>query len=141
MQLFVIFVTMFKLLALPAIAFLGSSIESERVADIQTPVCDSVYTFAEVQPQYPGGMKGFYDFLKGFTYEEIGPEDPIYGKFNIHLTLDQTGVAKDIQVTPETDPGLALKTFLKKMQAWTPAKNKDVPVCYYFKIPAVVHYR
>lgn len=103
--------------------------------------CDSVYTFAENPPQYEGGMKGFYDFLKGFTYDEIGPEDPIVGKFTVHLVVDQQGKPVDIQVTPESDPGLALQKYLVKMKDWTPASTKDTKVCYRMKIPCYVHYK
>lgn len=110
-------------------------------AQNQKGSCDSVYTYAENPPQYPGGMKAFYDFLKGFHYQDVGPNDPVVGKFNIHLTLDAEGKPMDVQVTPESDPGLALKEYLIKMQTWTPASTKDGKVCYFLKIPAYVHYK
>lgn len=103
--------------------------------------CDSVYTFAENPPQYPGGMKGFYDFLKGFHYDEQRPEDPVAGKFNFHITVDKSGKPIDIQVSPESDQGLAIREYLHKMQSWTPASTREGQVCYKMKIPAYVHYK
>lgn len=104
-------------------------------------VCDSVHTFADNPAEYEGGMKGFYDYLKNFHYQDLGVDDPITGKFTIHFVLDKTGKAHNIQVTPETDPGLALKEFLLKMPTWKPATIKGEAVCIQMKVPAFVHFK
>jgi periplasmic protein TonB len=103
--------------------------------------CDSVYTYAENPPQFPGGMKAFYDFLKNFHYQDRNADDPVVGKFTIHLTIDKTGKPVIIQVTPESDAGLALQEYLHKMPNWSPATTKEGAVCYYLKIPAYIHFK
>lgn len=104
-------------------------------------VCDSVHAFADNPAEFNGGMKGFYDYLKNFHYQELSANDPVTGKFTIYFVVDEQGKAHDVKVTPETDPGLALQEFLLKMPDWKPATIKGQAVCIQMKIPAYVHFK
>lgn len=128
-----------KSFSLSALFFLGFFIAEVKAQD--KAVCDSVHTFAENPAEYPGGMKGFYDFLKDFRYEEVTADDPVTGKFTIRFILDEKGEPHNIHVTPETDPGIALQDFLVNMKNWTPAKVKEEAVCIEMKIPAYVRFK
>lgn len=96
-----------------------------------------IYSFAEVMPQYPGGLKALLAFLKKNLKApdevEAGNEITVKVKFVVNFDgqLESFNV---IQSGGEVFDKEVLRV-LKKMPLWIPGKSKGENVSVYFIVP------
>lgn len=95
-------------------------------------LADSIYTTADVIPEFPGGMKALGKFIDGKNhhYPKEARRNNIEGKVTIGFIIHEDGTPGDFTVLEGIGYGCdeaALEAF-KKMPKWKPALVKGTPV-------------
>jgi len=94
---------------------------------------DKVYDFLSIekQPEYPGGMKNFYDYLaKSIKYPEDAQENNVQGKVHLSFTVEKNGKLTDIKIVKgisESTNQEALRV-LDESPNWLPGIQNGKPV-------------
>ncbi|WP_316737769.1 TonB family protein [Pedobacter aquatilis] len=94
---------------------------------------EKIYDFVSIekQPEYPGGMKNFYDYLsKNLKYPEEAQERNIQGKVHISFTVEKNGKLTDLKVLKGLDESTnqeALRVF-DESPNWMPGIQNGKPV-------------
>jgi len=86
---------------------------------------DEVLPYAEVMPEFPGGMKEMVNFLnKNLIYPQEMLENGIEGKIYVQFTVTKTGEIKDAVVVRGVN-GLNVEALrlVKQMPNWKPGSN------------------
>ncbi len=86
---------------------------------------DEVLPYAEVMPEFPGGMKEMVNFLnKNLIYPQEMLENGIEGKIYVQFTVTKTGEIKDAVVVRGIN-GLNVEALrlVKQMPNWKPGSN------------------
>jgi periplasmic protein TonB len=101
---------------------------------------NTVYSSAglEVQPEFPGGMAGFYKYVgKNYTYPE-GEE--INGKVLVSFVVEKDGSLTDIKVLRDLGYGTGAEAIrvLKKMPRWSPGEQNGRKVRCTYNLPIVL---
>ncbi len=101
---------------------------------------NTVYSSAglEVQPEFPGGMSGFYKYVaKNYTYPE-GEE--INGKVLVSFVVEKDGSLTDIKVIRDLGYGTGAEAIrvLKKMPRWSPGEQNGRKVRCTYNLPIVL---
>ena len=97
-------------------------IEPEVPMEVQK---DEVLPYAEVMPEFPGGMKEMVNFLnKNLIYPQEMLENGIEGKIYVQFTVTKTGEIKDAVVVRGIN-GLNVEALrlVKQMPNWKPGSN------------------
>ncbi len=92
----------------------------------------------EEKPEYPGGLKNFYEFLaKNFK----SPSEPgLNGKVIISFVIETDGSSTDFKILQDIGFGTgqeAVRVF-KLMPLWKPGKQKGIPVRCQYTIPITI---
>ncbi|KQM75019.1 hypothetical protein ASE74_03320 [Pedobacter sp. Leaf216] len=94
---------------------------------------DKVYDFTSLEktPDYPGGIKKFYEYLgREIKYPEVAKRNSTQGKVFVSFVVEKDGQLTDVKVTrsltPETDAE-ALRV-LEKSPRWNPGLINGRPV-------------
>ncbi len=109
------------------------------VAEISKLVIDKVTpnNFAEVMPDYPGGMQALRKFLEKNLKNPQDLEEGQNIKVRIRFIVGYDGNLKGFETVQ--DGGMAFNNevirVLKKMPQWIPGKTKGENVSVYFTIP------
>ena len=100
-----------------------------------------VFNKAEVDPEYPGGIRALYSWLsKEIVYPPDAMKQGIQGTLYVRFVVRADGTIDEAKVvgnslSPSIDEeGLRA---VKKMPKWTPGKNNGVPVDTWYQIPVV----
>ncbi len=99
---------------------------------------DSVYTEAEVMPEFPGGFGELQKFiLTNLVYPEKARKDSIQGKVFVRFTVDESGRVGETQVARGVDPLLDREAarVVELMPVWRPGKIKEKPVKVQLVLP------
>lgn len=95
------------------------------------PGQDGVWTFVEVQPQFPGGPAGLNAYLSGnLKYPELAQRTGIEGDVFIQFVVNDEGRIVDASVVRSIGGGCdeeALR-LVKEMPHWTPGMHQGKPV-------------
>jgi protein TonB len=92
-------------------------------------------TVPDVNPEFPGGMAAFYDFLKkNIKYPRLAVENEIKGTIYISFVVDENGKVSDIQNMNALGGGLEKEAVRVAglMPDWKPGilNGEKVPVKY-----------
>lgn len=114
------------LLALMGIAM---CLNQAKAQDNPNKVYD--FTSLEKAPDFPGGIKKFYEFLgREIKYPEVARKNSTQGKVFASFVVEKNGTLTDIEITrsltKETDDE-ALRV-LNKSPRWNPGLLNGVPV-------------
>lgn len=101
---------------------------------------DIVFLVVETPPQYPGGNQALVDFLKKETekqYPASEKEKGIQGRVTLTFIIEKDGSLSNIEVAKTEAPSLneAAIAVLKKMDKWTPGKQRDRIVRVKYMLP------
>lgn len=90
----------------------------------------------EVQPDFPGGIKKFYDFV-GRNFE--APEDAA-GKILVTFVVEKDGSLTDIKVQRDIGYGSGAEAIrvLKKAPKWIPGEQNGKKVRVQYSIPITI---
>src|ERR1043165_2202162 len=103
------------------------------------PDSAGVYTFVEINPEYPGGDAGLIKFLqKNVRYPQMERDNNIQGKVLVRFVINEDGSVGDIRVSQPVSPGLDREAIrVVKMLQFQPAIMKGKRVKVYFNLPVV----
>jgi TonB family protein len=115
-------------------------IEEGKILASQNGVSDddSVYNVVEQSPNYKGGMKAFYEYLKAnMVYPEAAKEKKIEGKVFLTFVVRKDGTLADIQILKGLGYGCDAESvkLLAKSGTWKPAMHKGKVVNCRFNVP------
>ena len=99
---------------------------------------DQVFVSVEREPQFKGGMLGFYQFLAAnLQYPPQMMRYNIQGKVIITLTIEKNGSVSDIRAIRDIGYGSAEEAIrvLKKSPRWEPGYQNGEPVRVRYTLP------
>ena len=109
------------------------------------PVDNAIHTTVglQVQPEFPGGMAGFYNYVKK-NFQVPDSDRDIDVKVLVSFVIEKDGSLTDIQVV--RDPGYGLKKealrMLKDLKIkWRPGVQNGKPVRVRYSLPIQVTYK
>ncbi|HYK75610.1 MAG TPA: energy transducer TonB [Daejeonella sp.] len=96
---------------------------------------NTVFTSVEVSPEFPGGIKKFYDYLqKNYRYPPMAREQGVSGKVIMQFVVERDGSLTDIKVVRDLGLGTGEEAIrlLKSMPKWKPGvqNGRNVRVAY-----------
>jgi TonB family protein len=99
---------------------------------------DAIFVSVEREPQFNGGMLGFYQFLAAnLQYPPQMMRYNIQGKVIIMLTIEKDGSVSDVKSVRDVGYGSAEEAIrvLKKSPKWLPGYQNGVPVRVRYTLP------
>lgn len=99
---------------------------------------NKVYEFAEVMPEYPGGMNGLMTYMmNNLKYPEKAEKKKIEGRVLVSFIVEKDGRVSHIVVKNKVSKELDDEAvrMVKGMQKWTPGKMKGKPVRVRYILP------
>jgi hypothetical protein len=110
-------------------------------------LCDTIYNFVEVMPQYDKGDKELMSYLSNEVLSIFGkltPEEAIsLSTITFVLTIDCNGKVIDAIFKKSNSIEFYNKNLKEKfltMAGWTAGKTKGQSVCCYYTIPLHIHW-
>lgn len=104
---------------------------------------DSVYTFVEQMPSFPGGESEMNRYIYSNVDLSEMPEEAYLrqGRINIKFIVETDGSLSNIEVKSERGDAInnAFKKTIQSMPKWTPGKHKGKSVRVYQKLPIQIH--
>jgi TonB family protein len=101
-------------------------------------VQDSVYTTAEIDPEFPGGEVAMTQFIvDNFVYPKKAKEDKITGTVYSKFIVSKTGKIKDVSVIKGLSPEIDAECIrvISIMPKWKPGKNGGKKVSVEYIVP------
>jgi len=98
----------------------------------------TVFVIVDKFPEYPGGVEGFYKFLKdNLKYPDEAKRNDINGKVFIKFTIEKDGCVGDVQTLKGIGGGCDEEAVrvIKEMPQWKPGYIKGKPVRISLVIP------
>jgi protein TonB len=94
---------------------------------------DKVYDFVSIdkQPEFPGGMKRFYEYLgQAIKYPALAKRNNVEGKVFLSFVVEKNGFLTDIKVTKGLGSGTDEEAtrVLKNSPAWNPGLIGGKPI-------------
>lgn len=108
-------------------------------ADGQRPA-DSVYSFAEIPPAFPGGEAALVKYLvKSIKYPTVAKEKEITGRSRIQFVINAQGYVYDVKPMDTSKISaldIEVMKAIKMMPAWKPGmiNGKKVAVQYFLPV-------
>jgi len=113
-------------------------IEIIDVEEEEEPDEDTVFTFAEVMPEFPGGAEALYLYMaQNIVYPKAALEKGIKGIVFTSFTIDKTGKLKHAQILRGIGYGCdeeALRV-VRSMPDWNPGMQRGKAVNVRFTLP------
>lgn len=106
--------------------------------ELTQPEDTTIYTFAEVAAEYPGGQTALFSFLaKAVEYPEEARVQGITGTVLVKFVVEKDGTISNAKVVVPLHPLLdeAAVQGIRRMPKWNPATIKGQPVRSYWNIP------
>lgn len=101
-------------------------------ADSKVVEDNTVYNAVEVRPDFPGGMKKFYEYVKNNF--RIPEDSEVSGKIIVQFVVEKDGSLTDIKVLRDLGSGTKAEAIrvLQKSPKWKPGvqNGKNVRVLY-----------
>ena len=95
------------------------------------PNKDSVYSFVDQSPEFPGGVTGLTDYFSlALNYPEQAITDSIEGKIYIGFIVEKNGSVSDVKVLRGIGSGCDEEAVrvISKMPLWSPGMLNGIPV-------------
>jgi TonB family protein len=99
---------------------------------------DSIYSFVDVMPSYPGGNKDMFSFIaKDIKYPIEALENNIQGKVFVNFYVDIDGSIREPKLLKDIGFGCGVEAIrvIKNMPKWQPGIKNDVLVKVYYTLP------
>jgi len=105
---------------------------------------NGVYEVAniEVQPEYPGGMDKFYEYVgRSYNYPAAAKEQGVSGRVILNFVVEKDVSLTDIKVMRDLGMGTGEEAIivLKKSKKWNPGIHNGRPVRVSYTIPIVLN--
>jgi protein TonB len=97
-----------------------------------------VSEFVEIMPEFPGGMKQMYDFIRRtLRYPAEAQRQGLEGTVVVTFVVGRTGEISDIKVIKDFGGGSAEEAIrvIRSMKPWQPGRQHSQPVPVRFTLP------
>ena len=130
-------------LSLPISRFLTNR-DGEHIIRMYTKSSSQIYSSVETMPEFPGGMKGFQEYLnKNLEYPAKAKKAKLEGVVVVQFVVEKDGSITDPKIMRHFEHSMdsAAWRLIKNMPKWSPASDFGTKVrCKYslpvaFKIP------
>ena len=116
--------------------------ELQTIAAEQTADDETIYQTVAVEqkPQYPGGLKALYEYLRLNTnYPEFAADNNVQGKVILQFAVMKDGSISNITVIRAIDSALDKEAVrvVSAMPKWIPGKQNGRPVNVYYMLPVI----
>ena len=113
-------------------------------AKSQTKVfTDSIYSFVEVTPEFPGGKRAFIDYISSETYLPVNcNKENIYAKINVSFVIDTGGFVQNVTFKKKiacADFENVLKKIFYFMPHWKPGEQNGKKVNVALNYPIYIN--
>jgi TonB family protein len=99
---------------------------------------DTVYDFAQKNPEYPGGHKAMVDFIVNhIKYPEVAKKNGVEGTVYVMFVVKKTGILADFNIGNKIDEDLGNEALrvVKLMPKWTPGEQDGKKVDVQYTLP------
>ena len=102
---------------------------------------DSIYTFVEQMPTFPGGTTAMMKYISDNLYIGTIPDSAgLKSRLVIRFVIDTTGCVVNPQIIRSIHPSLD-STHLRVVQSmplWEPGRHNGKKVCTEFTLPIII---
>ncbi|MFA7609737.1 MAG: energy transducer TonB, partial [Bacteroidales bacterium] len=108
------------------------------VEEAPEPVAEEIFTFVEEYPEFPGGEKALYEYIKNnIRYPEVARTSGITGTVYVQFVVEKDGSISDVKVLRGIGGGCDEEAVrvVKSMPKWKPGKQRGQPVRVYYTLP------
>jgi protein TonB len=108
------------------------------VEEAPEPVAEEIFTFVEEYPEFPGGEKALYEYIKNnIRYPEVARTSGITGTVYVQFVVEKDGSISDVKVLRGIGGGCYEEAVrvVKSMPKWKPGKQRGQPVRVYYTLP------
>jgi len=112
--------------------------EGEIDAEVTETSSDQIFQSVEVQPQPPGGMKAFMEWVgKNYDYPQAAIEAGVNGQVQVSFVVERDGSLTDIKVVRDLKYGTgdAAVKLLQRAAKWQPGVQNGRPVRVAYTLP------
>lgn len=98
----------------------------------------SIQPFAEVDPEFPGGLEALYKFITdNLNYPQLALENAIQGKVYVTFVVETDGSVSNVRILRDIGGGCGLeaKRVVKMMPKWKPGKQGGKVVRTQYNLP------
>lgn len=98
----------------------------------------SIQPFAEVDPEFPGGLEALYKFIAdNLNYPQLALENAIQGKVYVTFFVEKDGSVSNVRILRDIGGGCGLeaKRVVESMPKWIPGRQSGVVVRTQFNLP------
>jgi len=115
-------------------------VEITESPEINSEVTETIYTWAEEMPKFPGGDSELMKFFsQNLSYPEIAKRAEVEGKVILTFIVNKNGEIIEVKVARGIGAGCDEEAMrvLKIMPRWIPGKQNGKPVLTRINIPVV----
>lgn len=127
-----------KILLTSLIIIFSSCVKAQKIDKPKTPT-DSVYMFAEVIPEFPGGMQKFNEYLIRHINipNEAYKNKDAYGRIIIQMIIEKDGSITHVEVINKANREIAqeIVRVFNHSPKWKPGINNKTPVRVRYRFP------
>lgn len=104
---------------------------------------ETVYTSAEIMPQYPGGENEMMKYFTTIKYPKISVENSINSRVIARFIITKEGKIRNIEILKSLNKEFDTEfvKFIQAMPDWIPAKQNGQNVSCYYTIPMTIHFQ
>ena len=137
----------FGLLTVMALTFSGCNTSNPKIisgSNLPNELSDEelakepVFTEADQQPEYPGGVQAMYKFLAdNIKYPTEDAKNKVQGKVYLTFVIGSTGKIRDVEVMKGVSGNLDREAarVIKAMPKWRPGRKDGKPVAVKYNLP------
>jgi protein TonB len=108
------------------------------IEEAPEPVAEEIFTFVEEYPEFLGGEKALYEYIKNnVNYSELAIKTNIEGTVYVEFVVEKDGSISDVKVLRGIGGGCDEEAVrvVKSMPKWKPGKQRGQPVRVYYTLP------
>lgn len=98
---------------------------------VEEEVAEQIFNFVEQQPEYPGGMRAFFQYIGDkLKYPSLARRSGIEGKVIVQFVVDQQGNISEVKVLRGIGAGCDKEAVrvIKASPNWNPGKQRGKTV-------------
>jgi protein TonB len=111
---------------------------NDYAQNIDTTDTEPIFSIAEEPAQFPGGDEALLKFIhENIKYPREAIKNKISGTVYVQFVVEKDGSISDVKVVRGIGGGCDEEAVrvITKMPNWIPAKQKGIPVRFFYVIP------